>query len=263
MKTKSEYHLFKPVPKEEMRDMKLDRPDTIETPCTVDAGHFQVEMSLFSYTYDAQTPEGGTVAHNFSVAPMLLKAGVLNWMDLELGLEPYVRNRQTDISTSTVTSAKGFGNITARLKANFFGNDEGRLAFGTIPFMVAPTNSVGKGGDRYEGGIMFPVEFALSEKWGIAAQTQYNVVENAAANGHEWEFINIAAVSRSMTDALTVFTEFYSQVSRENGVPWVGRIDVGGTYFLSPNVALDAAMNIGITKAADDLNPFAGISARY
>ncbi|SEH88045.1 transporter [Epilithonimonas hominis] len=40
------YSLFKPVPKEQMRDMETDRPDVTESPYTIDAGHFQYETDM-------------------------------------------------------------------------------------------------------------------------------------------------------------------------------------------------------------------------
>jgi hypothetical protein len=38
---KSAFSLFNPTPRELMREMSTDRPDTTESPYTVDAGHFQ------------------------------------------------------------------------------------------------------------------------------------------------------------------------------------------------------------------------------
>src|SRR5258707_15821817 len=41
---KSGYTLFNPTPREYMRAFTTDRPDLTESPFTVDAGHFQLEM---------------------------------------------------------------------------------------------------------------------------------------------------------------------------------------------------------------------------
>ena len=57
---KSGYHLFKPVPKELMREMSTDRPDQTESPYTVDAGHFQIEWDLFNFVRERNTPGGGS-----------------------------------------------------------------------------------------------------------------------------------------------------------------------------------------------------------
>jgi hypothetical protein len=43
----------------------------------------------------------------------------------------------------------------------------------------------------------------------------------------------------------------------------VATFDCGMTYRLTRDVQLDAGANIGLTKAADDVNPFVGLSVRY
>ena len=47
---KSQYTLFNPTPKEQMRPFNTDRPTKSNVPYTVDAGHFQIETDLeFSF----------------------------------------------------------------------------------------------------------------------------------------------------------------------------------------------------------------------
>jgi hypothetical protein len=43
----------------------------------------------------------------------------------------------------------------------------------------------------------------------------------------------------------------------------VATADAGLTYGPTPNVQLDLGANVGLTDAADDLNLFTGISARF
>lgn len=46
---KRQFTLFNPTPDKLMREMSTDRPDTTESPYTVDAGHFQFELDLAEY----------------------------------------------------------------------------------------------------------------------------------------------------------------------------------------------------------------------
>ena len=59
---KSTYNLFNPTPRELMREMSTDRPDQTESPYTVDAGHFQMEMDFVKATFD-RDKSGGRRAH--------------------------------------------------------------------------------------------------------------------------------------------------------------------------------------------------------
>src|ERR1039458_221434 len=67
---KSGYNLLNPTPDEAMRELTPDRPDKTESPYTVDAGHFQLEMDFANYTRD--DAEGVRTAA-WNVAPFNLK----------------------------------------------------------------------------------------------------------------------------------------------------------------------------------------------
>ncbi len=141
---KSGFHLFNPTPRNQMREMNTDRPDKTESPYTVDAGHFQLEMDLANYTHDRDTSGGGdTRTDSWAIAPVNLKAGLCDSMDLQLVLETYNRVRTEDRAAGTVRRQSGFGDVTVRLKKNFWGNDGGKTAFGLLPFVKLPANQDG------------------------------------------------------------------------------------------------------------------------
>jgi hypothetical protein len=62
---------------------------------------------------------------------------------------------------------------------------------------------------------------------------------------------------------LSGYVEFFSSVSTEDDSEWIGTVDLGLTYGVSADIQLDAGVNIGVTRAADDINPFVGISWRF
>ena len=59
------------------------------------------------------------------------------------------------------------------------------------------------------------------------------------------------------------YGEIFTSVSTERGSEWVATLDFGLTYGLTDNVQLDGGVNIGLTRSADDVNPFLGISMRF
>src|SRR5688572_19073670 len=88
----SQYALFDPTPRELMREMSTDRPDTTESPYTVDAGHVQFELSFFDY---AHNDDDGVRTETLSVLPSNVKIGLLNNVDVQFVFTPYVRE-ETD-----------------------------------------------------------------------------------------------------------------------------------------------------------------------
>jgi hypothetical protein len=152
---KSRYSLFSPTPRERMREMSTDRPDKTESPYTVDAGHFQLEMDAFSYSHDAYTADRSRV-DAFSVAPLNLKLGLANRVDLQVVIETWNWVRTKDRG-GRVTRRHGFGDVTLRLKTNLWGDDGGASAFAVMPFVKLPTNQDDLGNDAVEGGLIFPI----------------------------------------------------------------------------------------------------------
>src|SRR5436189_3538431 len=87
---KSVFNLFNPTPTEYLRAMDRDGPGATESPYTVDAGHFQVEMTLVDYTYDRESFDAMTKRFEaWEIASMNLKLGLLNQLDAQLVLETY------------------------------------------------------------------------------------------------------------------------------------------------------------------------------
>jgi len=261
---KSRFTLFSPTPRELMRDMNTDRPDRTESPYTVDAGHFQVEADILSYTYDRyNSTRADTRVETVSIAPMNLKVGLCNDVDLQLVLETYVSVRRHNISTGAVRTDRGFGDVIIRTKWNAWGNDGGTTAFAVMPYVKLPTNQDNLGNDSVEGGAVFPLAAALPAGWSVGMMTQLDFIRDANGSGHDPEFLNSITFSHDMIGDLSGYAEFFSAVSAESDSAWIGTVDLGVTYGLTRDIQLDAGINLGITRAADDLNPFIGISWRF
>jgi len=258
---KSQYHLFNPTPRELMRDMSTDRPDKTESPYTVDAGHYQVEASLLEYVYDHKNAEGvDRRVDNFSVVPLNLKVGMLNNMDFQLILSPYLHERQQE--AGEVSKKRGFGDIQNRLKINIWGNDGGPTALAIMPFVKFATNSDNLGNKAVEGGIILPLAVSLPGDWSMGVMTEFDFKRNDNKDYYT-DYVNTITFGHQIIGKLNGYVEFFSSFNDEDNSPWVGTTNFGFTYAVSPDVQLDGGVNIGVTRSADDFNPFLGCSIRY
>jgi hypothetical protein len=249
---KSQYHLFNPTQRQDMREMSTDRPDVTESAYTVDAGHVQMEMDLASFTRDRHTPERDGGEDSWSFLNTNLKIGLTNWADLQLVVPVFTRVRG---------GSEGFGDLTLRLKMNLWGNDGGTTALAVMPFVKLPTASDGLGNDEWEGGLIVPFAAELPGGWGFGAMAEVDIVAADEGGGHHPEFVTSITFSHDITEKLGGYVEFVSVLSEEKD--WAASFDCGLTYGLTENIQLDAGVNIGLTRAADDLNPFVGLSVRF
>jgi hypothetical protein len=239
-----------------MREMSTDRPDKTESPYTVDAGHFQIEADLVSFGIDNRNASNERT-FGINVGNVNLKAGLLNNADLQLVVENYVYEQ---VRTAGVTTRKsGFGDLTTRLKVNLWGNDGGTTAFGVMPFVKFPTNTGGLANKQVEGGVIFPLAVELPYGWGMGVMTEVDIVSREDG-GYGPDFINSITFSHDIVGNLAGYVEFFSQVSEaELDIT----LDAGLTYALTEDIQLDCGCNFGVTEAAEDFNPFVGISMRF
>ena len=126
-----------------------------------------------------------------------------------------------------------------------------------------PTNQNQLGNRSVEGGLILPLAVELPAGWGMGLMTQLDVVRDTRSSGYHPEFVNSVTFSHDIVGKLGGYVEFFSSVSTERGSSWTGTLDVGLTYALTKNVQLDAGINFGLTRAADDFAPFIGLSLRF
>ena len=255
---KSEYNLFKRTPKEQLRDLSTDRPDLTESPHTVDAGWFQLELDIASYLEDSTATERfralGIGVFNF-------KAGVLHNVDVQLILAPYVREETVDRGTGVKTTVSGSGDLMVRVKWSFWGNDEGETALAVMPFIKIPTASSDLGNRRVEGGVIVPFGMDIGGGWGLGLQAEVDLFRTDANTGDQVIFVFTAVLGRDLTERLGMFVEVFGAFPTEDST--VVTFDFGFTYSLGPNVQLDVAVVVGVTDAAPDVVVFVGISLRF
>ena len=242
---KSHYHLLNPTPRAEMRAMSTDRPDQTESAFTVDAGHFQIEMDFVKFTYDRHRP-------SWNVAPVNLKAGLLNNVDLQVVLDNYIHE----------SGASGFGDITTRLKINLWGNDGGTTALAIMPYLKLPLDASNLRNGGTEGGIIVPLAVELPRGWSMGLMTEVDFVSDGAG-GHDVEWLNSITFSHDIAGRLGGYVEFVSVHGNAPGFDWQAQADAGFTYAVSDDVQFVFGCNFGVTKSAPDIQPFAGLTVRF
>lgn len=261
---KSRYHLFHPTPREEMRALSTDRPDQTESAYTVDAGHFQAEWDIVNFVYDRHNVDKANErVESFTVMPINLKVGLCNNVDLQVVIDSYVHERVENFAAGTTRTREGFGDVTARLKINFWGNDGGDTAFGALPFVKFPTASEGLGNDVIEPGVLFPLAVELPAGFGMGLMTGVEFTAGDENKLTHADFVNSITFAHDIVGNLGGYIEFFTVISTEDATDWAGSVDAGLTYGVTENVQIDAGVNVGVTRAADDVNPFVGMSVRY
>ncbi|HMJ90968.1 MAG TPA: transporter [Candidatus Acidoferrum sp.] len=261
---KSSYHLFNPTPRELMRELSTDRPDKTESAYTVDAGHFQIEADIVNYTHDSRNvARDRNIAESLAIAPFNFKVGLRDNWDVQFVVPTYNAVRLRERSTGQRNTERGFGDFVLRSKMNLWGNNGGDTAFALMPYVKFPTAGHNLGNDAYEGGLIAPLGVALPAGWGMGVMTQLDFNEDADGHGHHPEWINSITFAHGIVGDLAGYVEFFSVINSDEDAKWIGTADIGFTYGLTENIQFDAGINVGLTRSADDWNPFLGVTWRF
>jgi hypothetical protein len=225
-----------------IREMSTDRPDITESAFTVPRGMWQFEFETVSVSRDAgrQTEDWGSVN---------LKYGLTDSVDLQWVTPAWHREDGLD----------GWTDSELRLKWNLTGqDDDAPLAVALMPYVKLPVASRGLGNDDVEGGLIIPM--ALT-KGPLAWMLQADLVRNDDDDGYTGALTLTATSGFDLSDRLSAYMEGVATLPLEGDAEMY--LNGGLVFALNQNWSLDAGVNIGLNRAAEDARCFTGTSFRF
>lgn len=248
------YNLFNPVPKNEMRQIAVDRPSKSDAVQTLDAGHFMIETSFFDYVKDDETKREDFGA----LTALTFKFGLTQSQELQILIDSYKYSRQRQ--NQILDESDGFGDVIVRLKQNIFGNDGEKFGLTLIPYLKLPTNQNNLGNDNYEGGLTVPF-IANFDDFSLTLQSGLSLVKDQ--EDHEIAYDNIINLSYNFSDKISGYGELFFYRSELRNAKWQNTLNFGLSYAINENFILDIATNFAISKYADDFNLLSGMAYRF
>ncbi len=248
------HNLGNPAPRSKMRPLAADRPDATESPQTVDAGHVQLEIDIAAYLRD----RSDTVADGWSFVVTNFKLGLSHNIDLQIVFATHER-----LKTPGGT-ASGFGDLVVRTKINLWGNDgDTPTMLAVMPFVKFPTNQDGLGNNEVEGGLIVPFGTELPAGWGLGLQLELDIVRNSSGTGNKLDISHTIVLGHDIVGPLAGFVELFSLFPGERGAGWIGTLNAGLTYAIDEDTQIDLGTFVGLSREADDLVVFLGITRRF
>jgi hypothetical protein len=246
------YTIFNPQPRGDLAPMVTDRPGQTNGPFAVAPGHLQIETGVVNYTYDH-----GTSLHRLDLFSQTeFRVGLVPDGEFDLVINPYSWQAQAGQLIS------GFGDTTLQGKWCLWGSAESATAFGLIPFVTLPTGGQALGAGGTEGGIAFPFVATLPAGFGLGIMPGVAAIRYPGG-GYYTQVTASISLEHDIVKNVSVFGEFAAALDAARPGEWVGSIDFGLAYLITNDLQLDVGMNVGVTRAAPDVNPFLGLSMRF
>ena len=269
---KSRYTLFNPTPTDSLRIWRTDHAGIV--PYTIDAGHFEADITAVSYGYDEQDfggffgggIKGRTESWGYGITQV--KLGLLNRVDAEVIIRPYQTITST-VKFGSITlgrqTASGFGDLVSRLKLNVWGNDNGKTALsisGDVKFPTAEHGIGELGNGQFEGGPGLEFSAQLPWEFELRINSAINFFEDAS-DSRQAAFANLMSLSHSILSNLEGYCAFNTSVSTITGEDWIGSAKIGLNYRITKKVELYVGNSFGVTDDAIDYAPSVGVAARF
>jgi hypothetical protein len=101
--------------------------------------------------------------------------------------------------------------------------------------------------------------------WGftLVGQTRIDILAQPGSSSMRMRWQNPIGLSHTIIGNLSGYVEFYDAVSTGRNQPWIGTLDTGLTYQVSPNFSVDVNSFFGLTRSAPDYNVFTGFGYRF
>lgn len=247
----------------DLRDLTTDRPDTTESPFTVDAGHIQFESTLFGHARSRPDADG-IVTDSYEFGTTNLRVGVTDRFEVNVVWQPYGIVDRLDGGPSD----RGIGSVDLRAKLNLWGNDgparPGDTALALLPFVTLPTDRNNGIGARYvEFGMIVPLAIDLGDGLGLGVNGAVNFTRDGDDRTYDASVLTSASLAYGWTETLGSYAEVVWEFSRGDPLGDIVSLNTGLTFALDENWQLDLGVNAGATRAADRISSFLGISARF
>jgi hypothetical protein len=260
---KTGYTVFNPVPDDQLRSLCTDRPTKSTSPCTVDAGHWQVESDVYNYTQ--QGSDGVTTTTQLFTNPTL-KLGLTNNLDVEVNIAPYEQVSAHDKTSGVTTNSRGVGDLFLKAKLNLLGDDGGAVAFALEPYVKIPTAPVGVGNGAVEEGILAPIQLTLPANWQLVVDPEYDELANAVGHGQHSNISGLLSFGYPVTKTVTVSLEVWGDANFDPlGEVRQASFDLGAAWIpaKAPNFQLDGGVNLGLNRATPRVQAYLGVSRRF
>jgi hypothetical protein len=235
------------------------RPGKSTAPCTVPAGHFQIETGLADWSLQKG---GGERDTSLAIGETVFKYGLTDRSDIEVDVTPWERSASS--AHGIHQQASGFGDINVIYKHELTSADAA-VQVAVMPVVKIPAAKHSLGNGKWEAGLLVPVLFNIGKSpLSINVTPELDWVADGDGGGHHVAMTQVASLGWAISNKVSVSGELWGQWDWDPaGTTRQATADGSIAYLLNENVQLDAGANFGLNRNTPDVEIYAGISKRF
>ncbi len=243
------------------RDYCPARPGLGTPACTTPPGRVSVETGISDWTRDA-TPDARS--DMFVFGDTLVRIGVSDTVEAQVGWTPFGRVRARDTATGTVTTSRGVGDLYVGFSANLANPDGSGFSVAIQPFATLPVGGQTLGAGDWGAGIVLPMSYDLDDRINLQFTGEVDAAVDGDRSGRHLAYSGTAGIGYALSDTLGATVEV--QGARDDdpagrSTQWLGAVSLG--WMRSERLQLDVGANVGLNRDAPDAQVYFGIARRF
>lgn len=235
-----------------------DRPGQATPPCTVEPGRVMVEAGIADWTHDRNAQD---VTDTVALADMLVRTGIGETAEIQLGWTAYGFGRDRDRANGSVSHGHGTGDVTLAVQKTL-GKPDGPAAIRA--FVTLPAGDAALGAGDWGAGAMLPMAFDLSDKMELDLTPEIDAAVDGDGNGRHLAFGTVAGFGFSLSDHWSLALD--AALFRDDdpaGHTTTATAGASLAWMLGRNTQLDLGAIVGLNRNTPDSEAYFGLVRRF
>lgn len=249
-----------PALSQELRDFCPDRPGLGTPACTIDPGHFDIELGIADWTLDKTADSR---IDSIEVGQLLVRVGLTDSLEAQLGWTAFGHVRTRDRLTGAVDRISGTGDVTLALRQNLKNPDGSGFSLAAMPFATLPTGGSAIGAGEWSTGLLVPMSYDLAEGVQLGLTSRLEAAADEDRDGRHLAYGAVAGLSVELSDSIGAAFEIAATRDEDpsgHSTEWLAGVSAG--WMAKDDLQLDAGANFGLHRAAD-VQLYLGVSKRF
>jgi len=238
----------------EDRDFCANRPGLGTPACTLAPGRAMIEVGLAGWDH---TSDSASVEDEVTLGDALLRVGVTETTEVQIGLASHVIDRSRDRVTGVVMRDAGIGDGTFAVRQSLSGPN-GKVALQA--FVTAPL----RGGGPASFGMLLPAGFDLPSGFEIDFTPEVDLAANESGNGHHLAWGGVVGLSHPLGKQVSLTGEVAAFRDEDpTGHSTDARVAGSIAWQVGEHFQLDFEADAGLSSGAPDRSLLFGLAWQF
>ncbi len=246
----------------DLRDFCADRPGKGTPPCTLDAGHIQVEMSLVDITHDRSSD---AQTDTTVVGDLLVRAGITDMTELRVGWTPFGSVRTLDRPSNIVSHISSVGDVTLGLRTNLKNPDGSGWSIAVQPSVTLPVGGNAVGASTWGTSLVLPMSLEVTRSLQLALTPEIDAAPDSDGTGRHARFGGVFGAGVAVTSAFNMGAElatFRDNDPSGHATNATADLTLAWMPDSTKDFQLDAGLYAGLNRDTPDVQFVIGIAKR-